>query len=69
MESNQRYYARRAIEELQAASRAVTPEARARRRALAQQFEEKARQSQREPVRRQVAAELVSPAGLEPATY
>jgi hypothetical protein len=39
MESNERYYARRAVEELLAASRAVTPEARARRRALAEAFQ------------------------------
>ena len=70
MESNHRYYARRALEELQAAARAVTPEARARRRALAEQFEEKARQCQREgTIRPAAAAELVSPAGFEPATY
>ena len=71
MESNHRYYARRALEELQAAARAVTPEARARRRALAEQFEEKARRYQREAamLRPAPAAELVSPAGFEPATY
>jgi hypothetical protein len=39
MESNERYYARRAVEELRAASRAVTEEARARRRALAEAFQ------------------------------
>lgn len=61
MESNERYYARRAAEELHAASRAVTPEARARRRALAEAFELKARQCGR--------AAMVSPAGFEPATY
>ena len=44
MESNQRYYARRASEEMRAAERAVTPEARARRRALAELFESKARE-------------------------
>jgi hypothetical protein len=43
MESNQRYYARRASEELRAAARALTPEGRARRRALAEAFEGKAR--------------------------
>ena len=70
MESNHRYYARRAVEELQAAARAVTPEARARRRALAELFEEKARQFQREaPASRPAAAGMVSPAGFEPATY
>ena len=68
MESNQRYYARRALEELQAAARAVTPEARARRRALAEQFQERARQFQRESVRQPVAADLVSSAGFESAT-
>jgi hypothetical protein len=44
MESNERYYARRAVEELRAAARAVTPEARARRRALAEAFQRKALQ-------------------------
>lgn len=48
MESNQRYYARRAVEELRAASRAVTPEAVARRRALAEMFSQKAQQCQPE---------------------
>jgi hypothetical protein len=43
MESNERYYARRAREELSAAARALTPEARARRRALADAFTLKAR--------------------------
>ena len=42
MESNQRYFARRASEELRAAARAITPEARARRRALAESFAVKA---------------------------
>jgi hypothetical protein len=42
MESNQRYYARRAGEELRAAQRAVTPEGRERRHALAELFEKKA---------------------------
>lgn len=42
MESNERYYARRAIEELRALERAVTPEARARRLALAEAFQIKA---------------------------
>lgn len=42
MESNQRYFARRASQELRAADRAVTPEARARRRALAETFAMKA---------------------------
>jgi uncharacterized membrane protein len=44
MESNQRYYARRAMEEAQAAARAVTPEARARRQALAESFARQARE-------------------------
>ena len=44
MESNERYFARRAVEELRAAARAVTPEARARRRALAEAFQLKAEQ-------------------------
>jgi len=43
MESNQRYFARRAREELHAAARAITPEARARRRALAESFAIKAK--------------------------
>ncbi|HEX8468269.1 MAG TPA: hypothetical protein VF620_10740 [Allosphingosinicella sp.] len=43
MESNERYYARRAVEELRAFERAVTPEARARRAALAEAFQLKAR--------------------------
>jgi hypothetical protein len=50
MESNERYYARRAVEELRAFERAVTPEARARRLALAQAFQLKAG-SAREPER------------------
>ncbi len=48
MESNERYYARRAVEELRALERAVTPEARARRLALAEAFQLKARQCGRE---------------------
>jgi hypothetical protein len=44
MESNQRYYQRRAVEELRAAARAITPEARERRRALADMFAHKAAQ-------------------------
>jgi hypothetical protein len=43
MESNERYYARRAVEELRAAARAITPEGQARRRALADAFASKAR--------------------------
>jgi hypothetical protein len=42
MESNQRYYARRASEERRAAARAITPEAGARRLALAEMFARKA---------------------------
>lgn len=50
MESNERYYARRALEELRALERAVTPEARARRLALAEAFQLKARQCACAPV-------------------
>jgi hypothetical protein len=42
MESNEKYYARRAREELRAAERALTPEGKARRRALAEAFLAKA---------------------------
>ena len=38
MESNERFYARRAVEELRALERALTPEGKARRRALAEAF-------------------------------
>ncbi len=70
LESNQRYYARRATEELRAAARAVTPEARARRRALAELFASKAQQYAAQPEDpRTLAERLVSPAGFEPATY
>jgi hypothetical protein len=48
MESNERFYARRAVEELRAADRAVTVEARARRRALAEAFQLKALSGHRE---------------------
>ena len=48
MELNERYYARRAVEELRALDRAVTPEARARRLALAEAFQIKALQCRRE---------------------
>ncbi|MFN3387731.1 MAG: hypothetical protein ACK40O_02280 [Allosphingosinicella sp.] len=48
MESNQRYYARRASEELRAASRAVTPQARERHAGLAKLFSEKARSCESE---------------------
>jgi hypothetical protein len=67
MESNERYYARRAIEELRALERAVTPEARARRRALAEAFRIKARQCGQEAMGGRET--MVSPAGFEPATY
>jgi hypothetical protein len=50
MESNERYYARRAVEEMRAAARAVTPEARARRQSLAEMFSQKARQCEPEQV-------------------
>jgi hypothetical protein len=43
MESNERYYARRAAEELRAAALAVTPEAKARRLALARSFSSRLR--------------------------
>ena len=57
MESNHRYYARRAFVELQAAERAVTPEAQARRRALAELFEQKALRFEHEaPTSRRVAS-------------
>lgn len=42
MESNTRYWARRAVEELRAEARAITPAAKARRRALAESFAAKA---------------------------
>ena len=48
MESNHRYYQRRACEERLAAARAVTPEAQARRSALAESFAKLAEQYQRE---------------------
>ena len=44
MESDQRYYSRRASEELRAAARALTPEGKARRNALAEMFQQKARE-------------------------
>ncbi|HEX6375967.1 MAG TPA: hypothetical protein VFZ91_09610 [Allosphingosinicella sp.] len=61
MESNERYYARRAVEELRAAARAVTPEAKARRRALAEAFQAKARQCGR--------GAMVGAGEFEAATY
>jgi hypothetical protein len=57
MESNERYYARRAVEELRALERAVTPEARARRLALAEAFQLKALQCGCKPPGGQVAIE------------
>ena len=42
MESNHRYYARRAVEEATAAARAVTPQARARHQELAEGFRRQA---------------------------
>lgn len=44
MESDLRYYWRRAASEAAAAARAVTPEARGRRQLLADQFAAKARE-------------------------
>jgi hypothetical protein len=67
MESNERYYARRAVEELRALERAITPEAKARRLALAEAFQLKARQCVQETMG--VREAMVSPAGFEPATY
>lgn len=61
MESNERYYARRAREELRAAERALTPEGKARRRALAEAFLAKAGQCGR--------ATMASAAEFEAATY
>ncbi len=46
MESDFRYYSRRAAEETSAAARAVTDQARERRRGLADKFWEKAQQVQ-----------------------
>jgi hypothetical protein len=65
MESNERYYARRAVEELRAAERAVTAEARARRRALAQTFLAKAE----ECAEAEAARPRAFSARLEPAGY
>ena len=48
MQSNQHYYARRAIQELNAAARAITPQAQEWHRQLAEGFSRKA-QGQREP--------------------
>lgn len=51
MESNERYYARRAREELRAAERALTPEGRARRTALAEAFLAKCQAGRKLPPR------------------
>ncbi len=61
MESNERYYARRAVEELRGAERALTPEGKARRLALAEAFQLKALQCG--------CGASASAAGLEAATY
>ena len=45
MESNQRYYSRRAVEERLAAQRAMTEQARAWHSKLAEDFAERARNS------------------------
>ncbi|HZG09083.1 MAG TPA: hypothetical protein VEZ70_08905 [Allosphingosinicella sp.] len=65
MESNFRYYQRRAHEEMRAAARAVTPEAKARRRALAESFAQKA--SEYLPSTAIVAADRMAAAGYEAA--
>lgn len=49
MESNERFYSRRASEELRAFDRAITPEAKARRLALAEAFQLKC-QAGRTPI-------------------
>lgn len=46
MESNQRYYERRASEERRAAARSLTPEARARHGELADLFANRVREMQ-----------------------
>jgi hypothetical protein len=56
MESNQRYYSRRASEELRAAARALTPEGKARRNALAQMFAQKACETQAAEIQHLVEA-------------
>lgn len=65
MESNARYFARRASEEMRAAERAVTAAARARRRALAESFLAQARQCGAA----EAALVQVGPAELEAAGY
>ena len=67
MESNERYYARRAGEEWRAVDRALTPAAKARHRELAEAFQLKAVQCGREALGGRET--MVSPAGFEPATY
>ena len=47
MESDQRYYSRRAAEEQRRAARAITPEARERHRELANLFATKAQEQVR----------------------
>lgn len=44
MESNMRYYARRAIEERMAAQRAITPQAQEWHRSLAEDFSRRAQE-------------------------
>ena len=51
MESNQRYWARRAVEEQRAAARSVTEQGRARHHALAEAFTLKAQLSVSEHAR------------------
>ena len=61
MESNQRYYARRAAEETWRAAHAITPEARERHRELASLFQTKAEtRSQAEPRSRSETQQLAA---------
>ena len=46
MESNQSYYARRAVQEAKAAARAMTPTAQAWHRQLAEEFSKRAYESE-----------------------
>lgn len=55
MESDHRYYSRRAAEERRAAVRAVTPEARERHRELALLFADRAEQRQNLHLRQMVS--------------
>jgi hypothetical protein len=48
MESDHRYYSRRAAEEQRRASRAITPEARERHRELAMLFADRAEQQRQD---------------------